>query len=237
MNYLSDIPQTDFYNQVKYHLPISKRIDETAIQNWIKNAMSRYSKIYIDNSKGAYDVIEEYDFYNTESIAINIRELGGEVETRWCLLQPSGLYLNKLKSCMLKTIVPDDLILPVGVAYVQDVPIAIFDSRDVNTTVPDANTGGVALVSGRQIMSVLSIDDTGTPFSNIIQITALYAGYRNIVYPNWSSIIEGYTMDILKKDVELVCNYVVQEAYLPNKAPLGVETQIRDSEYQIIYGS
>lgn len=233
---LSDITVANFFNQVKYHLPISKRGDSVAIENWINNALSRYSKIYIDNAKGGYDVTEVYDFYNTENIALNVRGLNTTAETRWCLLQPPSLYLTRLDSCMLQIITPDDLVLPVGVLYVQDIPISIARSLDVNVQIPSGNSGAVALVGGRQLLSVLTLDMTGTgySFSNIIQITALYTGYRNIIMPNWAGHTKQ-TIDVFDKDIELICNYVVQEAYLPNKAPISVEQRIRDAEFQIIY--
>lgn len=235
MLYLSDILQTDFLNQAKYHLPLSKR-DETSIKIWIKNAISRYSKIYIDNNKGVYDVTEQYDFYNVANEQVNVRGLDTDEETRWCVLAPVNLYLNKLTSCMLQAIIPADVILPTNVEYIQDMPVTIVDSRVVNVTTPTANSGAVALLGGRKLMSALTLDNTGSRFADIAQITALYTGYRNPVYPDWSED-SSYRMDILVKDVELICNYIVQEAYLPNKAPIGVEQRIQDAEYQIIYGS
>lgn len=233
---LSDILVADYFNQVKYHLPISKRSDNVSIQNWMRNAMSRYNKLYVDYSLGIFDTTEEFDFYNLASL-LNVRGLNTIAETRWAKVAPASFYTAKITSCRLKEVTPNDLVLPIGVSYIQDVPITVIDSKSVNGTVPSGNSGIVGLLGGRSILSALTLDMTGTgfSFSDVIEITAIYTFYRNVIYPNFSDATD--TIDILKKDTELVANYVVEEAYSPNKAPIGVSQAIQDREFNLIYGS
>lgn len=234
---LSDILATDYFSQVKYHLPISKRSSNDSIEIWIKNSLSRYSKLFIDNNLGIYDDTQIADFYNINSL-LNIRALNTIAETRWCSIVPVSFYCAKLTSCRLKDIIPTDTVLPVGVAYVDDIPITVTQhSQDVNGQVPSANTGLVGLLGGRKFMTALTLNmtDTGFTFSDIIQINAVFTYYRNVEYPDFS-VGSADFIDILKKDAELVANYVVEEAYMPNKAPLPVAQAIQDREFQIIYG-
>jgi len=227
---VSNISSTDFLNLIKSSLPLRKQSDETAIKRWINLALSRLNAYYINNDKGVYNVIEEFDFYNSASGIINIKD-----NTRWCQILPSGFYGRKLNSCMLQSASPVGSPLPPAIAYLQDISIGILDSKDINTTVPSANKGNMSLVQGTGFYNSLTLDDTNNTWQNIMIITAIVDYYRNIIFPEYIDATEK--IDVQVADFELVSAYVNEFASRPSIPDSFILKTIQDREFQIKYGT
>ena len=227
---VSNISSTDFFNLIKNALPLRKQSDDNTVKRWLNLALSRLNAFYVNNDKGVYNAIGDFDFYNSASALINIKD-----ETRWCQIIPTGFYARKLNSCMLKSASPVASPLPPAIAYLQDIDISIVDSKDSNASVPSANKGNMALVEGVGFYNSLTLDDTDNTWQNIMIITCVVDYYRNIIYPNYLDANEK--IDVQVADFELVSAYVNEFASRPSIPDSFILKTIQDREFQIKYGT
>lgn len=228
---VSNILSADFFSFIKSSLPTAKQSSDTDIKRWINLALSRLNNFYINHNKGVYNVLATFDFYNSNSTLINIRD-----NTRWCLLTPNGFYAKKLNSCMLKSVVPNNIALPSPIAFIQDIDIVIGSSQDANTTIPTENSGVCSLVESQKLYNSLTLDDTSNTWDNVMIIDCVIDYYRNIIFPQYPDGGEDEFIDALVPDFELVSAYVNEFAYRPNTPPSYIIKQQQSREFQILYG-